>query len=241
VHLARVDLIGWVTISVAILWICFSYLSIQIPWLTNALPQSILLVLGALAIYLHRVLEEIRYHTIEKNAELVIGSDEVYRAATRLIQESPPSARFWATSIWLYSAKPAEAPGYRGYSEVLLRKLSQDKETQYLRAFTARTAQNWQIAKQNVLETLPLPNAQAKFYFENPLVLDCLIGEKEAILGIPDRGSFPHLRSGIVIRDPQMVDSLRQWYQDFIWNSSVDKLEVKNDTDLQTIEQRNNW
>ena len=61
-------------------------------------------------------------------------------------------------------------------------------------------------------------NVRTRFTFANPLVLDVLIGDNEAFLGVPDRRGHPHLRAGIVVDDPDLVAALRAWFDESVWD-----------------------
>ncbi|MDW8305433.1 MAG: hypothetical protein RML33_11430 [Acidobacteriota bacterium] len=236
-------MVGWLAIVLAAVWILVDVFNIELPWLVSYLPQSLLFVLGFLAIYLHGILGSIKDEIGKgKDAELLIGNERIYEAATRLIEQSPAHARFWGTSFWFYPHARDESPGSVRYFDSLRVRLESDAEAEYRRAASAITKPTWDILKTRALELLTHRNTKIQFYFENPLVLDCLIGETEAILGFPDRGSFPHLRVAILVRDPKMVESLRQWYQDFIWNSPiVEKLQITSPEDLVRVEERKGW
>ncbi len=234
----RADLVGYVTIGVAILWILLDILNVEFPWLPRFVPQALLFVLGWLAVYLHRALEEIRRYTVERSAEVVIGNDAIYQIATRLVRNSPPRARLWATSMWLYTTLAEEAPGFDRYFQTIQRLLKRDREAQYLRAIRAVGKKGWKRLRKRTQELLPYPNAGVRFYLENPLALDCLIGEHEALIGFPDRATYPHLGIAVLIRDPDAVENLRQWYRDFIWEAPVAKREIRTEEDLQELDRQ---
>lgn len=233
----RADVVGYVSVAGAVIWVFLDILNVEIPWLPRFVPQSLLFVLGWLAIYLHRRLEEIRKYTVERGVEVIIGNDAIYQAATRLVRDSPPRARLWATSLWLYATTLGEeAPGFAPYFKTILSRLEQDREAQYLRAIRAVGRKEWKNLRRRTQELLPHPNAMVRFYLENPLALDCLIGEHEAIIGFPDRATYPHLGVAVLIRDPQVVESLRQWYRDFIWEAQVKKRDIRTEEDLQELD-----
>ncbi len=60
-------------------------------------------------------------------------------------------------------------------------------------------------------ELLRFSGAAVRFYPNNPLALDCLIGETEAIIAFPDRATYPHLGVALIVRDREAVESPRQW------------------------------
>lgn len=232
----RADVVGYITVGAAVVWLLLDLFSIDLPWLPRFTSQAQLVVLGWLAVYLHRVLEDIRRYTVERGAEVIIGNDAIYQAATRLVQNSPPRARLWATSMRPYIALGEEAPGFNLYFQTILRRLKQDPESQYLRAIRAVGERRWKNLRKQTEELLSCPNASVRFYLENPLVLDCLIGEREAIIGFPDRTTYPHLGVAVLIRNPEAVECLRQWYRDFIWEAPLRKREIRSEEDLQEID-----
>lgn len=232
----RADLVGYVAMGVAILWLLLDILNVEFSWLPRFAPQGLLLLLGWLSTYLHRALEEIRRYTVERGAEVIIGNDAIYQAATRLVQNSPPRARLWATSMWLYTTLGEEAPSFNPYFQTLTNRLEHDPESQYLRAIRATGKKGWAQLRRRTQELLSHHNAGVRFYLENPLALDCLIGEREAIIGFPDRATYPHLGVAVLIRDPQAVECLRQWYRDFIWEAPVEKRDVRTEKDLEELD-----
>ncbi len=189
--LERADIVGWLSVAIVAAWLLLDVFNVAPPWLVENLPQAVLFVVGLLAIYLHRVLSEIRRHLIEgRPAEVIIGHEEIYEAIINLIQRSPPHARYWATSFcFIHMLKKNQA--FLRYFEVLRRKLQSDSEAEYRCACAATTRDGWEILKKRNAELLGTNNAELRYYFENPLVLNCLIGEIEAIIGIPDRSAFP--------------------------------------------------
>jgi len=124
------------------------------------------------------------------------------------------------------------------YFQAILDRLRNDPEAQYLRAIRATTPDGWKQLRKRTEELLSLPysNARVRFYHDNPLAMDCLIGEREALIAFPDRATYPHLGVAILIRDPDAVESLRQWYGDFIWNGPVVSTAVRTEEDLEKIE-----
>lgn len=231
------DVIGRVTIGFAVIWVLLFVLNLQPPWLMSLFPQMLLGLVGWLVVYLHRVLGEIRRHTVERSTEVVIGNDAIYQAAIGIVRRSPPRSRLWATSMWLHPTLRDEAPGFRPYFQTILNRLRENRESQYLRAVTARTSQSWEVLRKQLEELLACPNAAIQFYVDNPLTLDCLIGDREALISFPDRATYPHLGIAIQIRDPEAVESLHQWYQDFIWEMpEVRKQEIRSREDLDAVE-----
>jgi hypothetical protein len=236
----RADVAGWLAILLAVVWILA--VNFGIPPLPveseRVFPQLSLAILGWLLIYQYRALEEIRRYTAETSSETIIGNDAIYHAATRLVKNSPPRGRLWATSLWLHATLGEEAPMFGRYFHAILDRLRNDPETQYLRAIRATNPKGWERLRKRTEELLALPhsNAGVRFYHDNPLAMDCLIGEQEALIGFPDRATYPHLGVAILIRDPEAVESLRQWYLDFIWNGPVANTPIRTKEDLEEIE-----
>jgi len=236
----RTDVAGWLALVLAGLWILA--VNFGIPPMPigseKIFPQLSLAILGWLLIYQYRVLEEIRRYIGERSAETIVGNDPIYHAATRLVKNSPPRGRLWATSLWLYATPGEEAPMFGRYFQAILDRLKSDPEAQYLRAIQATNPKGWEELKKRTEELLALPhsNASVRFYHANPLTMDCLIGEREALIGFPDRATYPHLGVAILIRGPEAVESLRQWYRDFIWEAPIANQPIQTKEDLEEIE-----
>jgi transcriptional regulator with XRE-family HTH domain len=72
-------------------------------------------------------------------------------------------------------------------------------------------------------------NVRTRIAFANPLVLDVLIGDHEALLALPDRRGRPHLRAGIVVDDPDFVAALRDWFDETVWDPKCWYADIRGD------------
>jgi DNA-binding XRE family transcriptional regulator len=72
-------------------------------------------------------------------------------------------------------------------------------------------------------------NVRTRIAFANPLVLDVLIGDHEALLALPDRRGRPHLRAGIVVDDPDFVAALRNWFDETVWDPKCWYADIRGD------------
>ena len=43
------------------------------------------------------------------------------------------------------------------------------------------------------------------------------MGESSALIAVPDRRGHPELRSALVVDDPDFVNVLRDWFDEYVW------------------------
>ena len=60
-------------------------------------------------------------------------------------------------------------------------------------------------------------NIRARCCFTPPGMLDVIVCDREALIAFADRRGHPSLRACVVVDDPDFVDALKDWYDDFIW------------------------
>ncbi len=234
--LDRIDIVALLAFGFAIVWILLTVLNIMPPWLKDQLPVATFFLLSFIAMWLHRSISHIENAlTTLGRADLIFGHDLVYEAAKTLVEESPRNARYWATSIWTSGRGPDETEAAKRYWKSLIERLKNENEAEYRRACFARSREDIQRQADRAKELLAAGQARIRFYAENPLAVDFLIGEREAIIALPDRRVFPLLRVAIRVRDPEMVTVLRQWYEEFIWDADVEKQDIRTAKDAEDL------
>jgi hypothetical protein len=62
-------------------------------------------------------------------------------------------------------------------------------------------------------------NVKAKFYKHNPLQMHAVIGQREAILALPQTSGQAGSNVALLIRDRVFVEALRVWYDEVLWDA----------------------
>jgi transcriptional regulator with XRE-family HTH domain len=148
-----------------------------------------------------------------------IGADEVDAAARRLVDRNPRHGTF--RSVHVASPTPATAARREEppstYVDALAARLAASDETLLYRVCAPARGVAGPEPVRAVVDRQPAANIRARVAFNNPLVMDVLIGEHEALIALPDRRGHPHLAACVVVDDPDFVEALRRWYDEWVW------------------------
>lgn len=87
-----------------------------------------------------------------------------------------------------------------------------------MRAETARLAGSGREAAAATVRT--------RFCFGNPLAVDFLITEHEALIVVPRGRRQPRPAACLVVDDPDFVHALQDWYDEFVWDPACDWAEI---------------
>ncbi|HSH61597.1 MAG TPA: hypothetical protein VK988_18505 [Acidimicrobiales bacterium] len=68
-------------------------------------------------------------------------------------------------------------------------------------------------------------NIETRFCSGNPVLLDVLIGEREAMISVPDHRGHPTLSASVLISDPSFVEALKTWFQQIVWKAPAVDIE----------------
>ncbi|MGH9223494.1 MAG: helix-turn-helix domain-containing protein [Acidimicrobiales bacterium] len=164
---------------------------------------------------------------------VVIGNDKVYEAVRGMVARNPRGGSLRTVDAYVldYPAEPA-GPEQLAFWEYVGDRLAGEPDTILYRV-CASTAEYFPLirAKTDKLaggrDPASIGNVRTRFCFRNPLAIDVVIGEQEAFIGLPDRKGHPHLRAGIVIDDPDLITALREWYDEFVWESTCDCTDIR--------------
>lgn len=149
-----------------------------------------------------------------------VGSQAVDAAARDLVVRNPPEGSLRSAQVFVDEADPDE-PSYLDTigsamaarpDAILYRVCCSDRR----RIGAARATVDRLAGGRSPDQAV---NVRTRFAFTNPLVLDVLIGENEVFVAVPDRRGHPHLRAGIVVDDPDFVASVRDWFDESVWDS----------------------
>jgi transcriptional regulator with XRE-family HTH domain len=159
--------------------------------------------------------------------EVFRGDENVYRAARELLERQSSEARLKVTHVVTRHPDPEGLRPYqREYVGALADFLSDNRETATLdRVVHAQSAESLAMAKGKTAALAAgrpadeIRNIDTRFCFANPVLLDVLIGEREALIAIPDHRGHPTLTAGILISDASFVEALKTWFHDIVWKS----------------------
>jgi transcriptional regulator with XRE-family HTH domain len=143
-----------------------------------------------------------------------MGIDEVDAAARRVVERNPRHGTFRSVQM-SPRHPPTSAEPASTYVDALAARLADCGETLLYQVA---------IPSRRHLDSAPLPadgwagaNVRARVASTNPLVLDVLISEHEALIALPDRRGHPNLAACVVVDDPDFVDAMREWFDEWVW------------------------
>ena len=146
-----------------------------------------------------------------------IGSEEVDAAARDVVVRNPPDGSLRSAHVLAQEADPHEP----SYLDTLASAMAArpDAICYRVRFSDGRRAAGGR-------PPAGAANVRTRVAFANPLVLDVLVGENEVFLAVPDRRGHPCLRAGIVVDDPDFVASVRDWFDESVWDARCGYAEV---------------
>ena len=142
-----------------------------------------------------------------------IGSQAVDAAARDLVVRNPPDGSLRSAQVRAGEADP-DAPSYL---DTLVSAMAARPDAILYRVCSS---DGRRVAGER--SPAGAANIRTRLTFTNPLVLDVLIGENEVFLAVPDRRGHPYLRAGIVVDDPDFVASVRDWFDESVWDAPGD-------------------
>lgn len=144
-----------------------------------------------------------------------VGPEHVDAAARRVVAGNPPRGTFRSVQVPAPAASDRDREGGSTYVDALAERVAVAPETLLYRV-TAPARRH--------LDPVPSPtpvpsgrNVRARVAYTNPVVLDVLIGEHQALIALPDRRGHPHLAACLVVDDPDFVAAMREWYDEWVW------------------------
>jgi hypothetical protein len=147
--------------------------------------------------------------------------EEINQEALDLVGRADRGTEFLATSLWFYQDADRRHTLQDMYGSKLAERLRCDDSARYKRALAVDSAQTLNLVRQDAEAALTVAQISTRVFHGNPVVMDCLISETEAILAWPQRAGAPNLQMAIILRHPPSVEALRRWYDEFIWDHSI--------------------
>ncbi len=149
--------------------------------------------------------------------EIFRGDENVYRAAAELLERQSPEARLKVTHVVTLQADPAGIRPYqREYVCALAGFLRENWRTAFLeRAVHAPSPEGLRLARAKTealaggRDATNVRNIETRYCFGNPVLLDVLIGEREAMISVPDHRGHPTLSASMTQRSTPAPSSAR--------------------------------
>jgi hypothetical protein len=158
-----------------------------------------------------------------------IGADEVDAAARRLVAGNPRRGTFRSVQVSAPQPTARTDQPASTYVDALADRLADSGESLLYRVCAPSRHQPDPV--RSTVDRRSAANVRARVAFANPLVLDVLIGEHEALIALPDRRGHPHLAACVVVDDPDFVDAMREWYDEWVWEPPGGNGEIRAEPD----------
>lgn len=166
-------------------------------------------------------------------AEVIIGDTNISQAIVDLINEQHSDAVIRNTGIKGHGSYMKVTDVWKQYREALGEFLTKNPNSLFKRVEFAATSDHLKLAKEadarlagsRVLNQVH--NAKIKFHKHNPLLLHVLIGQREAILALPQSSGQAGSNMAILVRDKLFVEALRVWYDEVLWDGTGPSRMVK--------------
>jgi transcriptional regulator with XRE-family HTH domain len=164
--------------------------------------------------------------------EIIIGEKQIVAAIVDLINEQHSDAIIRNTGIKSLGNYHRVTPRWRQYREALGDFLSKNPNAIFKRVEYAATADRLDKAKEaderlaGSRKVKDVHNARIKFHRQNPLQMHVLIGQREAIIALPQTSGQAGSNIALLVRDKVFVEALRVWYDEVLWDAQGECLPV---------------
>ena len=161
-----------------------------------------------------------------------VGDGDVHRAARRLLERNPPRGSLRLSSQLFEQARDGTPDSQ--FTTALGRRLAEDTASILYRVCVVApdnlervrsTTQRLAVGR----DPSTVHNIRTRCCFKPPAMFDVVVGEHEALIAVPDRRGHAYLRASLVIDDPDFVDALTNWFDDFIWEPPAGYVDVRYD------------
>lgn len=157
--------------------------------------------------------------------EVIIGEKQVVQAITDLINEQHSDAIIRNTGIKAPGHYMALGEEWKKYRVALGEFLNRNPNSLFKRVESVTSREQLEQAK-NADEKVTgerslkdVHNAKLKFYKHNPLQMHVVIGQREAILALPQTSGQAGSNVAILVRDKIFVEAMRVWYDEVLWDA----------------------
>lgn len=175
-----------------------------------------------------------RRNTLGKltQTEVIVGQKQIVQAILDLISEQHSDAIIRNTGIKSLGNYLQITPEWKHYREALGEFLNKNPNGLFKRVEYAATKEHLEKAKEADVRLSgsrkieDVHNAKVKFHKHNPLQLHAVIGQREAILALPQTSGQAGSNIAILVRDKIFVEALRVWYDEVLWDAPGPSMSV---------------
>lgn len=159
------------------------------------------------------------------HTEIIIGEKQIVDAIVELVKEQHSDAIIRNTGIKSLGNYQSVTNDWLRYRKALGEFLEQNPNALFKRVEYAATSKQLQSAKDaderlaGKRQIKNTHNAKIKFHIENPLQMHVIIGQREAILALPQVSGQAGSNIALLIRDKLFVEALRVWYDEVLWDA----------------------
>jgi transcriptional regulator with XRE-family HTH domain len=157
--------------------------------------------------------------------EVVIGEKQIVQAILDLIQEQHADAIIRNTGIKPPGHYLTLSDDWIPYRAALGQFLEKNPNGMFKRVEFSSNPDQLEHAKaadkklNGIRELNHVHNAKIKFFSHNPLQLHVVIGQREAILALPQTTGQAGSNVALLVRDKIFVEALRIWYDEVLWDA----------------------
>jgi transcriptional regulator with XRE-family HTH domain len=173
---------------------------------------------------------------------VLIGDEAVQQAAVDVVERSPQGGTLRITDVArLEHPRCPMHEGQVAHWDAIGRRLAEDSDALLYRVCSA-TEEHFDLVRAKTAhlagrrDPASIGNIRTRFCFGNPLMFDVIVTEQEVLIGVPDRRGHPYLRAALVVDDPDFVQAMRAWYDEFAWEATCDCSDVRYPTAEQTLD-----
>lgn len=164
--------------------------------------------------------------------EIIMGEEQIVAAIVDLINLQHSDAIIRNTGIKGHGNYNQLPPAWTPYRHALGDFLEKNPCAVFKRIeYASNPAQlvhakmaDEKLAGNRALENVH--NAKVKFMLHNPLQLHAIIGQREAIIALPQTSGQAGSNLALLIRDKVFVEALRVWYDEVLWNTPIDATNI---------------
>jgi transcriptional regulator with XRE-family HTH domain len=157
--------------------------------------------------------------------EIIVGEKQIVQAILDLIKEQHSDAIIRNTGIKSLGSYQNVTADWKNYRVSLGDFLEKNPNALFKRVEYAADTSQLNLAKEadkklnGNRDLKDVHNAKVRFHRHNPLQLHVVIGQREAILALPQTSGQAGSNVAILVRDKIFVEALRVWYDEVLWDA----------------------
>lgn len=165
-------------------------------------------------------------------AEVIIGEKAVVDAIINLIEEQHSDAVIRNVGIRGQGNYVKRGEEWNRYRDAMGKFLKDNPNSIFKRVEHVSNNDFLQMAKETDSRLAykksvdEVYNARVKFRKNNPLSIHLLIGQREAILGLPRSSGVIGSNIALLVRDKLFVEALRSWYDEVLWEGQEPSINI---------------